>query len=917
MRGTESSVGVLTTDRRLVVTAWDPWLVEATGIPAAAVVGQALPDLFPDLAERGLLERVQRVATDGTVDVLAPAFHRYLIPCPPRAPSAHFTRMQQHVTISPLRHQGEIAGVVITIEDVTSRLERERELAEQLASHDEAVRLRAAQALAEDDGGSPGEAMPALTAALADQSWRVRRLAARGLAQRGDDAVAALLEAIRKRHRDPAVINAALAALALSAQDVVPPVIGLLAAPDPDVRTYAAHALGQLEDPRAVAPLVRALEDADTNVRYHAVEALGRLRAREAAEPIAAIAESRDFFLAFAALDALGAIGEPSVAGRVLPLLEDDDLAVSAVEALGRFAHEEAVPALAALFDEIRVPAPKVAAALDTLYRRFEDAYGEGTLIADLTRGIVSPEGVQRLLAALPASTEQELGAVAHVLSWLAYEGIDRVLARLLAHDGVRKPVAGMLAARGASAIEALVAVLDTEDDAVRQAAAMALGRIGSASAVPALARRLDEAPEVAIAVAGALGSIGDRAAFEPLLALLDRPEAAVRQAAVSALSSIGHPDMPARIGQLLAHHSPRVRESAARVAGYFGYPHCLDRMLALARAPEELVRRAVVEHLAYFDDARAIRVAIAALRDESPGVRAAAARGLSQGPADALPALRAACEDPDAWVRYFAARALGRHGAPGALPVLTSLALTDPRPPVRIAAIDALGETGDARSASALRSLARDAEPAIAAAALRALGMGPAEAALAPEALALLRQALTGEPTHDADRQLAALAAVEAQRAAETVPAVASLARTAADRRVQQRAVQVLGAIATNEAIETLITLAADGRRREDVTSALARLEPAQTERLARWLRHPEPGVRACVVDALSRMRHRASAAWLVRALDDPAPSVRTAAAQALGRRDLRRGARSTTAASVPTRRDAGRHDAHDAPAR
>src|SRR5215210_6980139 len=90
--------GVLTTDRELVVRSWDGWLEDATGIPAEAALGQPLAGLFPDVEARGLLPRLRRVADEGAVEVLAPAFHQYLIPCPPRGTAGHYARMQQHVT---------------------------------------------------------------------------------------------------------------------------------------------------------------------------------------------------------------------------------------------------------------------------------------------------------------------------------------------------------------------------------------------------------------------------------------------------------------------------------------------------------------------------------------------------------------------------------------------------------------------------------------------------------------------------------------------------------------------------------------------------------------------------------------------------------------------------------------------------
>ena len=67
------------------------------------------------------------VLATGAVQVLAPAFHHYLIPCPPRVAVAAFDRMQQRVAIGALREDDRIVGAMVTIEDVTARLEAERD----------------------------------------------------------------------------------------------------------------------------------------------------------------------------------------------------------------------------------------------------------------------------------------------------------------------------------------------------------------------------------------------------------------------------------------------------------------------------------------------------------------------------------------------------------------------------------------------------------------------------------------------------------------------------------------------------------------------------------------------------------------------------------------------------------------------
>ena len=63
----------------------------------------------------------------------------------------------------------------------------------------------------------------------------------------------------------------------------------------------------------------------------------------------------------------------------------------------------------------------------------------------------------------------------------------------------------------------------------------------------------------------------------------------AVRQAAIGALSAIGHPETAARIAELLESADPLACESAVRIAGYFGYPQTRERVFALAADADAL----------------------------------------------------------------------------------------------------------------------------------------------------------------------------------------------------------------------------------------------------------------------------------------------------------------------------------------
>lgn len=875
MTAHEQRVGVFTTDGTLVIRSWDEWLAGVTGISADNARGQKLADCFPEIEARGFLRRFERVLAEGVVEVLATAFHHYLIACALLEPSERFDKMQQRVTIAPLRENGAVVGTLVTIEDVTARLDRERDLDEQLASQDEAVRLQAARVLAEEEAR---ESANKLLGALNDESWRVRRVAVDGLAQRaGADEVAGLLRALREDHRNPGVLNSALQVLALSGVDAIMPLTEFLNDADIDLRIYATHALGDQHDPRAIPALIHALADQNANVRYHAIEALSKLRATEAVEPLTAIAEARDFFLAFPALDALALIGDTRIAPRLVPLLEDDLLRSPAADALGRLGDEEVVAPLAALLNTPSAPARDIAESFAALHDRYQKAYQEGEYIADLARRVINPTGAQNLLAALDAADGEGLRSLVLVLGWLEGDAIERALARLLGQATARKEVVEALVRYGERATDLLIEQLNAEDAETRKAALVALGRIGDARAVPALIKAMNDDDELIIPAAGALGKIGDRRAFEALLELISHADASVRQAAIAAINSLGHPEMAARAVVLLNDPNPYVRESAVRIAGYFGYDQCADLLLERCHDPEENVRRAAIEHLPYLEDERVITTLANALEQETPRVRAAAALAFAQvESARALAYLLKALDDPTSWVRYFAARSIGQHGYTESLDALVRLAQTDPARQVRIAAVDALGQIGGARAAAVLAGLAETTEMDLMSAALAALGhIGH------PNALPPLIESLRST---DQARRIKAIAAL-GKRGGEGVAEMLQWVAAAADgeQAVSHAAIEALARLASPEAIQSLVTLTADATRREASIAALVPLGERHLDLIGQGLHHAQASVRRAVVDALGRMKQPRASELLMQALDDREDSVRLAAVTAL----------------------------------
>lgn len=866
-------LGIFTTDERLVVRAWDPWIADATRIKAEDALARPLTELIPDLGTRGLLSAFENVLTRGMVEVLAPALHHYLIACPSPDHIPGFACMQQHVTLGPLRADGRIVGVVVTVEDVTARVAHERQLAAQLQeSPREVVRSTA--------GSS--QQLDALTRLMAQDDWRLRRATVTTLAQHGDQIVESLVRTLRTQHHNLAVLSSALDLLAISDIDVVGPLVSCLDAADANLRIQSALILGERRDPRAIQPLVARLSDPDVNVQFHAIEALGRLGATDACDALVRIAEGGDFFLAFPALQALRSIGNPSIAPRLVPLLTDDLLRAPVIDVLGEHGDEDVATPLLDLLNTSDAPADVIADALAGLYERYEHGYGAGEHIAGLVRRGVTARGTQRILDAVHQVAADRLPSLAKVLSWLEGEPVQRALTRLLGHESVRAQIVEALVRHGAGVVALLIDQLRVEDLETRQAAAVALGRIGDRRATAELVQSLND-PELAVPAAGALARIGDRDAFEGLFALLGSHDASVRQAAIAALNSIGHPDMAERVAPLLSDPDPLVRESALRIAGYFGYADCVEQVLQCSRDQSETVRRAAIESLAFFDDPRVVPTLAAALDPQQPAaVRAAAAAALMRSDQTvAVETLAQALRDPDPWVRYVALRSLGSMGDRGVAPAVLETLRTDPAPHVRLAAIDVLGRLGPAEAWEVLEPLARSSDSDMGGAAIVALGHLDR-----PEALSALEGFLRAPQSW---QRISAVAATSQRQDVQAAQLLQWVAAADEEQDVVDAAIQGLARIARRpgaqgtEAAQALVALTAEPLRREAAIQALSAMPARRIADVADGLNDSSPDVRCASVDALGRMQQADASRALEAALDDSHPAVRLAAIRAL----------------------------------
>jgi HEAT repeat protein len=864
---TAPTLGVITTDRRLGIRGWNEWVAAATGVPEAAALGRSVME-FVDAERAGLYgELLAEVVERGSARVLAPAFHKYLIPCATRLPSPHFDHMQQRVTVAPLTADAGTVGVMITIEDVTERLDRERTIA--AAIHE------------------PGGRTPGTEAALASNDWQVRGAAVRHLNKSATvDDVRHLLGTLQRDHQDLNVLNSALRVLIGSGRAVVEPLVAMLSDEQPNLRMHAALALGELRADEAAPGLMRLLDDPDENVRFHAIEALGRIGAAESIDPLATIAASDNFFLAFAAIEALSKTDDARVAPLMVSLLGHEQLRPAAIETLAAIGDEDCVPALGRALADTAADVGAVAAALVRIHARYDDGLSAGGFIIESAARAIDASGRSALAEAAAANSKQR-PAIVTVLGWVGAPAIP-ALVPLVGEPSLQNELSDSLVSIGADAVEPLVEQLAAPSPDARSAAADLLGRLGDRRAAPALQRALDDVDaDVVAAAAGAIGALGFAGAVDSLFGLFAHQSAAVRRAAIAAVNTIGASGTSQRARHAIGADDSRTRECAVRVAGYFGFSDCVPLIVLALRDSSEDVRRAAIEQLPLLDEVDAPASLDHALRTETRRNRAAAAHALRLvDDPRAGASLHAALRDEDPWVRYYAATSLGeaRFGS-GAAIDLAALARHDNATHVRIAALTTLGPMDEVVAAAAAAELVDADDDDLAIAAVNVLGTvrrqdahewltQATRASRPPVQLAAIR-ALAARPHADAIEVLSWAAHLDdhPQLPIEAIQALRRIAG-AAEHPAAQRA-----------AVGALRELAAEGTQRGGAIAALARLPETLVPEVASGLSAVRVAVRIATADALAAMRHPRASSELSRALRDEHPLVRAAAVSGFAR--------------------------------
>jgi len=339
----------------------------------------------------------------------------------------------------------------------------------------------------------------------------------------------------------------------------------------------------------------------------------------------------------------------------------------------------------------------------------------------------------------------------------------------------------------------------------------------------------VDEALRAALARAkgrplvGVIGSIGvrrDAKAAGALAKLLEATDADVARAAARALGSIGGPVAIGALQRALPRTSGvnqlaiceglfRCAEAAADAGRRDVAIEIYDRMLT---AKAHQVRGGALRGAILARGKDGVALLRRYLRSNDYIMFSAAVQTAQEmQDTDVTNTLTAALQDAPADNQILIIQTLGLRADPRAIPALAALARSGEKP-VRIAAIKAMPDIGNAQAAPPLLDLLTDSDGEIAATAAESLAAIPGK-----EVDAAVMAMLTGS---DTARQLKALELIERRRMTNVGPALLKATKSD-DESVRTASIRILGDLADAKSFPLLVELLLGARSAPEIRAA------------------------------------------------------------------------------------------------
>lgn len=727
-------------------------------------------------------------------------------------------------------------------------------------------------------GGSKG--VSELLEMLTDPSWVVRRSVVDALARFGDSAVAPLIDLLRHKRDNEARIAAVVDTLSISTGPVEKNLGALVNDADPAIVADVAQILGRRRSPTAVTTLVQLTKHTNDNVAVGAIEGLGRIGGRAAVEALIDIVGGRNFFRVFPAIDVLGRSGDPRSVGPLACLLTDPTYLPEASRALGRLGERSAIAPLVELLSSSSDAVVRVAAAsLWELRERFQEKSGGDVVEIDgLLRGQMKKEMVRRLGRLLLQADSTEAVAICNLLGVVGDAEAAPALTAALEADGpVTTSAAAALKKIGRDADSTMLVAIRDGASERRKILLPLVSRTSAAIEVAACLS--DSDPDIRALACDTLARLGNADVVDRLFPLLEDENLRVVHSATAAIQALGTRETRELAMKAAESKSAIVRRSALRILAYFGDAVALKPLLKGLTDSDPRVREAAIHGLPFVDDPAALKALYAAATSEVPRNRALAMRSLGQledGNEQVYTLLLRGLEDADPWTRYYSCQSLGRLKFVPASSAVTKL-LNDQAGQVRVAAVEALSHFDSPMAHEALRRAASREDLEVRRAALVGLGLGKREEDLP----VLLAAAVSGDPATKL-MALSALSNFSSERALATLSSAAS----DPDDQVSTSAVTLLSSRREEEATEVLVELLSVANLAERARAAL--LVPTETRAsgLLIALQAADHELAGVLISILSRLQRPEARVALLSAMKLNNVAARKAAAPVLAAR-------------------------------
>jgi HEAT repeat protein len=647
---------------------------------------------------------------------------------------------------------------------------------------------------------------------------------------------------------------------------------------DDTVKVAAAAALAKLEDPAVIPLLIKELYNVDERSSRNVAEALTAFGTMAVPALLELLVNRAHPSARVWSARILGRIGDPAATDDLVARLHDRDdlLRMAAAEALGAIADGRALQPLVRA--TLRDPAPQVRAHAAGAVAKIEGERAVDVLVAALAdpdyatrlRALeafetMRIEDTSHLEAALRDPNVEVRRRAALALERVGY--LEKIIARLNddSADTRARAYAGLLELGRVGLLDSIASYVHHTSFEVRAIAARACGELGQVRVVPLLLGAIDdESWPVRAAIAEALGRLRHDDVPLALVRKLTDAEEPVREAAAEALTSYGSEKLADHVSALVAAYdggSVPIRTAMVVLAGRLGGDAAIDLLVRATADPSDGVRLRAVTALGGHGGAVMVEALVERLTDASLDVRMAAVAALGSGTnTEAFEGLLRALSDALPAVRDRIAEALSR-GARDLLFLRLDELEKNPSLDVRIGVAWTLGKTGDVRAVPTLARFLRDSSGALRASSAGALAKIPS-----PETMQAL---LAGADDPDGKVRAAVVNALGRlgegnSRVAEALerrvrdpdPFVRNRAFVALARTDPARAeARAMGDDAERDEVEPAARLVALALVKTPSTLGLVLDEigrPGVLERIARFLGHEGPEVRAAFYEAL-----------------------------------------------------------------